>query len=153
VVRPERNFYQQLKRNVEIPGRHLQRIETSVTAGVPDLNYCFSGDEGWAELKAWEIVKTAGDRPFVVPKLRPEQAAWLYRRRLSGGRAFLLFRINEDVVLIDGVHAPSIMARSYSWNRAREVAECWLTRPLRWELLVVCMRKNLAALTGRDSIL
>lgn len=110
-----------------------------MTAGVPDLNYCFNGSEGWAELKAWEIVNTTGGKPFVVPKLRPEQAAWLYRRRVAGGSAHLLLRINEDIVLIDGSHAPSIMARHYSWDRARSVAACWLTRPINWELLVVCM--------------
>lgn len=63
---------------------HWQRIETGWTAaGVPDVNYCAGGVEGWLELKA-----VAG---FLVT-IRPMQAAWAARRLRAGGRVACMVR-------------------------------------------------------------
>lgn len=67
-----------------IPDAHWQSIETGSTGrGIPDVNYCFEGIEGWIEFKA-----TEGWRVDV----RPEQVAWIERRGRAGGRVFLAVR-------------------------------------------------------------
>lgn len=69
----------------KLPAAHWTPIETGATAaGVPDVNFCFSGGiEGWIEFK-----KTTG---WSVG-LRPAQVGWLLRRTRLGGRAFVAVR-------------------------------------------------------------
>ena len=63
---------------------HCQTVELGlIAAGVPDLNYCGRGAEGWVECKA-----TSG---FAV-KVRPFQVAWIERRLRFGGRVFVAVR-------------------------------------------------------------
>ena len=67
-----------------IPEAHWQRIEVGGTGkGVPDLNYCIDGVEGWIELKqtsAWAVI------------IRPEQIGWIERRVRVGGRVSVAVR-------------------------------------------------------------
>ncbi len=67
-----------------LPEAHIQSVETwSTGRGVPDLNYCLNGCEGWIELKAtaaWAVT------------LEPGQVAWIERRARAGGRIFLAIR-------------------------------------------------------------
>lgn len=135
--RPERNFFEQLKRNLPRVGQRvdLQRVENTAGTGTPDLNYCVGGVEGWTELKAWERVRLSGR--FTVPKLREDQAAWLSRRARAGGRAYLLCRVNRDVALFDGRLAPALFDKGLQldWERAREAASAWLDHPVDWSRL------------------
>lgn len=135
--RPERNFFEQLRRNLPKLGipLHLQRVENTATVGTPDVNYCLAGTEGWVELKAWERVRFTGR--FTVPKLRPEQAAWLAARCAAGGRAYLLARINRDVVLIDGRYTPLLYDKELhlDWQHGRTIAACWVEMPTNWKTL------------------
>ena len=67
-----------------LPMAHWQGIETGGTGrGIPDLNYCLDGQEGWIELKstaAWAV------------KIEPGQVAWIERRARAGGRVFVAVR-------------------------------------------------------------
>ena len=67
-----------------LPMAHWQSVETwSTGRGVPDLNYCLEGTEGWIELKstaAWAV------------KIEPGQVAWIERRARAGGRVFVAVR-------------------------------------------------------------
>lgn len=67
-----------------LPAFHWQAIETGLLGrGIPDMEYCYRGAQGWVENKktdAWAV------------DVRPEQVAWLLRRRRAGGRAFLAVR-------------------------------------------------------------
>lgn len=67
-----------------LPMVDWQSVETwSTGRGVPDLNYCYNGIEGWIELKfttAWAV------------KMEPGQVAWIERRKRAGGRVFLAIR-------------------------------------------------------------
>lgn len=141
--RPERNFFEQLRRNLaKSYGApiDLQRIENTTCNGVPDLNYCISGCDGWAELKAWERIRLSGR--FTIPKLREEQAAWLGKRAGMGGRAYLLCRINKDVVLIDGRIVPYLFNKELhlDWADGEKVATIWCKHPINWENLAIAMR-------------
>jgi hypothetical protein len=66
---------------------HWQRVETGgVGLGVPDLNYCILGREGWIETKytaGWKVA------------IRPHQIAWIERRNRAGGRVFVAIRRSQ----------------------------------------------------------
>lgn len=60
---------------------HWQSVETwSTGQGVPDVNYCGYGKEGWIEFKkteAWMV------------DIRPEQVGWIERRIRNGGKVLI----------------------------------------------------------------
>lgn len=65
-------------------GWHCQAIETGgVGCGIPDLNYCHGGVEGWIEMK-----QTAAN----AVNFDKEQVAWAERRLRTGGRVFAAVR-------------------------------------------------------------
>lgn len=135
--RPERNFFEQIRRNLPkaAPRVDLGRVENVANTGWPDVNYCIDGVEGNAELKAWERIRLTGR--FTVPKLRPEQSAWLARRAGLGGRAYLLCRINKDVALFDGRVVPALFDKELhaDWQDGAKIATLWLEHPVDWAKL------------------
>ena len=69
-------FCNQLKREC-----HVQRIETNINPGVPDLSLCRDGVAIWVELKMFIEGKVL---------LRKEQYAWGLSRSLHGDRVFVV---------------------------------------------------------------
>lgn len=67
---------------------HWMRIETLTVLGVPDVNVCSQGREGWIELK----VKI---NPIVPPRFQPMQNAWWMRAALSGRNGAVLCYIQS----------------------------------------------------------
>jgi hypothetical protein len=63
-------------------GVHAQRIETTTGSGIPDINFCVQGFEGWLETKVF----TPGRRVL----LRPYQRAWMHRRLIAKGEVFIV---------------------------------------------------------------
>ncbi len=65
---------------------HWQAIETGgVGTGIPDMNYCIQGCDGWIEAKrttAWALAHP----------IQPEQVSWPERRVRCGGRYLLAVR-------------------------------------------------------------
>ena len=87
-----------------LPTIDWQPIETrgSTGTGIPDLNYCDDGHEGWIELK-----KVRGNRVL----LTPEQATWAHRRRRNGGRALVMARRQrkiDELYVWDGLAAHEV---------------------------------------------
>lgn len=78
---PERNLAKWVLAALP-PNCHAQRVEAVTGRGIPDLNLCLNGREWWLELKA----------DHRLPKLRPEQFAWLHRRHRAGGRCGVIHR-------------------------------------------------------------
>lgn len=73
----------------KIERAHFQSVETFSTGrGVPDLNYCIDGTEGWIELKdvkrGWK------------PIFQAEQIGWMERRVRNGGKVFVAVRVRID---------------------------------------------------------
>ena len=67
---------------------HWQAVETGGTGlGIPDMNYCVDGMEGWIENK--------GTSGWTVD-LRPEQRGWINRRIRHGGRVYCMVRRRVD---------------------------------------------------------
>src|SRR6266550_5439963 len=71
---------------------HVQRIETSTAAGVPDMNVCHEGHEFWIESKLYI--------PGRGVLLRKEQYAWGMRRATVGGRAFVVYYCDPGSICI-----------------------------------------------------
>jgi len=78
----ETQLFQSFKNCMAVAGSsiHLQRIETSTSNGVPDLNVCYSGREFWIELKT--------KKGTFLSQMRNEQISWTLRRVWAGGRCF-----------------------------------------------------------------
>jgi hypothetical protein len=125
-------------------GWHWQRIETSaVGAGVPDLNYCHAGFDGWLELKqcdGWQC------------GLRPEQCAWIARRIRAGGNVHIAVRRKhaggprrgdpvDELYLFCGCQAATLITSRLMLVRPRGV---WRGGPTRWQWLAIA-----AQLTSR----
>lgn len=110
----------------------LVRIESHMTAaGIPDLNYCFLGCEGWIELKFAKQPARAATVVFKSQRgLDPEQVSWLLNRRRCGGRAFVLIQLGKWLLLIDGKYAAKInvsttdqLIAMSTWKRSGAVRE------------------------------
>lgn len=108
-----------------LPQVHWQSIETGGTGrGVPDLNGCWLGVEFWIELK-----HVARGRKVA---LSPVQAAWIARRLRAGGRAFILARYRQDILLWRGSSAASLMTQGIDLPPVAS----WPVRNLPWDQLL-----------------
>lgn len=119
-----------------LPQVHWQSVETwSTGQGVPDVNFCYNGVEGWIEMK-----KTHG---WTV-NMEKEQVAWIERRQRNGGRVYIAVRrMNEargvtydELWLFDGSMARRFLTREATLNTA--VAEFsylgrWGGGPAKWD--------------------
>lgn len=99
----EANVFARLRERIMRPVDRMDRIENGLAAGWPDVNYCFSGYEGWIELKApdapvYETTALFGsNHPLSV-----EQANWFLRQHNAKGRAFLFIGTARYLLLIPG---------------------------------------------------
>jgi hypothetical protein len=85
----------------ELPGRvHIQRFEDKFTAGIPDTNICWEGEEIWLEGKFLKKYP-ARNSSLVKIGLRVEQSAWLTLRQRAGGRCFVWCRVPDGWMLFD----------------------------------------------------
>lgn len=103
------------------PRIHLQRLESSVGNGVPDVNGCLAGRDFWLELKL-----VTGNQV----KLTPLQAAWLKTRAEAGGRSFVLARKGDTFRLWHGEDAPAVRETGWSYPPLWELAKPWDWRSL-----------------------
>lgn len=103
----EKNLWERVRVRLKDFG-HLQRVETGMMtdAGVPDVNFCFSGVEGWVELKHAIPPARAATVVFKSQRgLEPQQIEWLLYRHRCGGRVFILAQIGKWLLLVEGKHA------------------------------------------------
>lgn len=76
---PEHRFWNRVQPMLQ---GHVQRLESAISLGLPDVNICWHGREYWIELKVWT--------PGAGVLIRKEQWAWHNRRMANGGCCFLL---------------------------------------------------------------
>jgi hypothetical protein len=96
----ESEFRRTMVRIFEGAGGHVSMVESPETSpGVPDLNWCVDGQEGWTELKVQQKDGSA-------PEIRPAQYAWIRRRIRAGGKVNLLCMLNDGSVL--NVHGSDV---------------------------------------------
>jgi hypothetical protein len=98
---------------------HVSMVESGETAsGIPDLNYCLNGVEGWIELKTIDKEE--------APHIRPAQRRWIRKRIANFGRVWLLCH-QESTGKVYLVHGRVIMGLS-TFKTWREL--CLETTPL-----------------------
>lgn len=69
--------------------------------GMPDVNYCIDGEEGWIELKSVDNWPKRPDTPIRLPHYTVEQRAWQRQRGEAGGKVFILLRVEREYMLFD----------------------------------------------------
>ena len=74
----EDGFWRKLR--AVLPPGHYTRTENLVQPGMPDVNFCVNGVEGWMELKYTE--KFPLEHPVLMT-----QDLWIEQHRRAGGRA------------------------------------------------------------------
>lgn len=90
----EKQLYQRIK-EIEATYRgntaRWMRVENVLLPGVPDVNYCINGAEGWLELKCPPVKANEQTSVFGgAHGLSPVQMAWALSQAQAGGRCFLL---------------------------------------------------------------
>ena len=121
--RDENNFKKTL-RDALMGHLDLQSIEDKYSKGIPDLNYCAEGTEGWIELKIMVGWPAMENTPITsaLRHLTPEQCNWMRRRTRHGGRTFLFIKImtTREFMLFKGEDAREV--KDATEERARELA-------------------------------
>ncbi len=117
------------------PRADFTRIEDALAAGVPDVNWCIQGVEGWLELKhvpKWPARPTSR----VDVGLRPSQRDWLKDRWRCGGNAYVLAQVGREYFLFRGADADAICEK-----------------PRRAELEALALKHYVASWDLRDRLL
>jgi len=111
----------------------IHRVENMVGAGMPDVNFCYKGVEGWVELKHADKPPARDSTPvYHSGGLRPDQIVWIHKRARAGGRVFVLARCGESIFLVPGRFAKEFNDLTYpelidysSWWTAKKRGVDW----------------------------
>lgn len=99
----ESKAYERLKERVCRPLDRFERVENGLVDGMPDVNYCMAGAEGWIEIKCPEIPAKSstalfsGNHPLSVA-----QANWFLAQHRARGRAGLFIVTAIDLLFLHG---------------------------------------------------
>lgn len=123
----ESSTFRGLKARICRPEDRFERVENGMIDGMPDVNYCLAGAEGWLEIKAPKVPKLGatrllgGSEPFKV-----DQANWFLRQRRARGRCALFVATEALLLLIPGDDAArlGIKLNEFSLDELRMHA-CW----------------------------
>lgn len=114
---------------------HMVAIESRTYPGIPDINYCHRGIEGWIELKM--VRGNTLRHPMTA-----QQRNWIRSRRNEDGRIFILTREfrgkgqgNKDqVTLYDGAMANTL--NDIDVSEPGDHALLILQKPFNWRILL-----------------
>jgi len=106
----ERQQWNLIRRHLPKIKDRFDRVESQVVPGMPDINYCIDGTEGWIELKhpvepKKDSTKLLGSKNH---SLLQSQKNWIHRQRLAGGLVWILLATDKRLILMDGSHAENI---------------------------------------------
>lgn len=82
-------------------------VENPAGPGTPDVNFI----EGWIELKQLEDWPARAETVVHFDHFTPQQRVWLLRRWLSGGNAWMLIKVADEWLLLDGKTAAEIVGK------------------------------------------
>ena len=94
--KPEQKLWDDLSPIFHRWGLDPVRVENGLDFGTPDVNY----SKGWIELKS--VTAPAWPATPVDIGWQKGQKGWLGRRWVAGGLAFLLMKIQDQYLLLDG---------------------------------------------------
>jgi hypothetical protein len=105
----ESKDYKKLKAKVFTPRDRIDRIENVILVGMPDVNYCLQGFEGWIEMKSPTEPKRSTTRLFGSNhRVSQYQMNWALRQIKAKGRVFFLIVTDKRWALIHGAQADGI---------------------------------------------
>jgi hypothetical protein len=128
----EKNAYKLLKKHLVLPcSDRIDRIETRIIQGVPDVNLCLDGGyEMWIEIKSPVEPKKQSTPLFGSNhKVSQEQKNWFHRQLASGGRGFFLIYTDKRIILLNGKFYDEINAMPLS--EILDKADWHTTKPVR----------------------
>lgn len=111
-----------------IPGHWIHVESGSTSGGIPDLNFCIDGVEGWVETKqthAWSV------------KFRPTQVALISARARAGGRIWVAVRRwkrqdgADELWLVHGSHVRTVAAGGLIQDSL--IYTVWKGGPRKWD--------------------
>lgn len=134
----EKNDYNTFLANIRRRGDRIDRIENMTGDGIPDVNYCIEGVEGWIEFKSPIEPKRESTPLFGSNhRMRQSQMNWHLRQRQAGGISYILIASDKRWLLIDGQHADEI--NDLTVPQLIDIALWRVTRPVtdagHWSIL------------------
>lgn len=107
------------------------RMENGVGVGMPDINFCIMGCEGWIEMKSPTEPQRRSTPLFGSNHcLSQDQKNWMKRQTDAGGRAFILIGTGKRFMLIHGKHADGL--NEMTVEELMDIADWWCVRPV-WD--------------------
>ena len=88
-MKSETKFGRELVSKVRQQGGFVQRIETAIGAGVPDMYVCYNGMSIWIETKVGDYT------------LQPLQQSWHKQLRVAGGKVVTVTKVKEDMYRVE----------------------------------------------------
>lgn len=102
-VLTESTAYKALKARIGRPEDRFERVENGMVDGMPDVNYCMAGAEGWIELKAPKVPKLGATRLLGgSEEFKVAQANWFLRQVRARGRCCLFIATDVALLAIPG---------------------------------------------------
>lgn len=126
----ESNAYKNFRDNVLLPGDRIDRVENAIVSGMPDINFCISGTEGWIELKSPIEPKRSSTKLFGSNhKISQDQKNWFKRQLKAGGIAWLLISTDKRWMLISGRYIDEI--NDLTVEQLQQISKWHTTKPIR----------------------
>lgn len=94
-------------------GGRWQRVENGVATGMPDVNFCINGLEGWIELKHGKK-PIKGDTIVFKSQRGMEQAQvnWHFDQHRNGGVSWILIQLDKAFFAVKGADAARVNVMS-----------------------------------------
>lgn len=126
----EKTDWCMLRDKMRFPRDRWDRMENGVGVGMPDINYCIMGREGWIEMKS-PVEPTRPHTPLFGSnhRLSQDQKNWMKRQASAGGRAYILIGTNKRFLLIHAKHADGV--NTMTVEELMAVADWICQRPVR----------------------
>jgi hypothetical protein len=84
------------------PYGHFERVENAFGSGMPDVNYCVSGTEGWLELKARPRWPKNPTDHVALDHYTDQQRRWCKTRCRAKGNVWWMLKCDTEHVLLRG---------------------------------------------------
>jgi hypothetical protein len=135
----EAKVYARLREHLIGQRDRVERVENGLVVGMPDVNYCILGAEGWIEIKnPEEPVRPTTALFSGNHQVSADQCNWMLRQTNAGGRCWLFIATKQRLMLINGerVGALGIRINKMTAHELEQIS-AWkvllpVLDPLRW---------------------
>lgn len=146
----EANTFKRLRERLTRPEDRFERVENGIGAGMPDVNYCFAGAEGWIELKApleparesTQLLGCSGNHPLSI-----DQVNWFIVQHRAAGRVHLFVATRRRLLLIPAqqVIRLSLEINKLSASQLERITSWKATVPVMDQAVWFSLRSKLVA--------